>query len=334
MIVRILLNVAVIAALSSLFASAAIAGGGGGDDPDPDCTWGVVRDIGGRAKFFFDEGQNGTSDISFVFGQAGSDFLIGDWDNDGIETIAIRETRATDRGKFFFDNDGDPAPELSFVLGEDTAEPVSGDWDGDGDDNVGVRRNIGGQGKFFLDTDGGGAHETSFVFGAVTEPVVVGDFDGDGDDDIAIVRVVGANNRLRWFFAGDNGGQTSRVDFGSDGDVPIVGDWDNDGDDDIGVIDEQPSGTLRYRLDSDKDGTQDFNFTFGNSATDSSLVCDFSDANTEIGLARVQAAQTRLLIQTSPALDGVVGTSQPFGEDTDTPFVGEFNGLSEVGGLP
>ncbi|MCR9095260.1 MAG: hypothetical protein NXI30_13650 [bacterium] len=329
MIVRILLNVALIVGLGGLFAGPALAGGVAG--PDPDCVWGVVRDIGGSAKFFFDEEADGSSDASFVFGQFGSDFLVGDWDGDGIDTIAIRETRATDRGKFFFDNDGDPSPENSFVLGEDTAEPISGDWDGDGTDEVGIRRNIGGRGKFFLDNDGAVGHETSFVFGAFTEIAVVGDWDGSDTDNIGIVRVVGADNRLRWFMANDAGGSTGFVDFGFDGDIPIVGDWDDDGDDDIGVIDEQPSGTFRFRLDSDMDGTADFNFAFGNSANDAPLVCEFSDANTEVGIARVQAAQTRLLFQTSPALDGVVGQSQPFGDDTDTPFVGRFNGLSAVG---
>ena len=89
--------------------------------------------------WIFDTQHNGTFSHHFLFGPNGSDPVIGDWDGDGIDDVAV---------SFH----GDPAP-LGMRLWH-TQEPVSaeltartylspydfplaGDWDGDGDDDFG-----------------------------------------------------------------------------------------------------------------------------------------------------------------------------------------------------
>ncbi len=309
------------ASLGLLLGGSAFAGGSG---PPPECGWGVARDLAGNNKFLIDEDKDGVADVSFVFGPSTADVLVGDWNGDGIENVAIRRDIGG-LGKFFFNNNSDASDENAFVLGEIGAMPLSGDWNGDGTDNAGVRRDVGGLGKFFLDTNGAPVPEIAFVFGSTADIPVVGDWDGDGDDNIGIVRDVSGS--LRWFFASDSGAVTSAFGFGQTGDTPIVGDWDNDGDDDPGLI-RTVGPTLKYFLDSNHDGAPDITLAFGTAATDTSLVCDFSGMGDEIGVARQDAGNGALRFLTSPALDGLIGLRVRFGNDTDTPIVGTFVGLS------
>lgn len=311
---------AVIAVLAVLaYAGAAVAG----TPPTPrGCSWGVARDFSGNAKFFIDNDRDGVSDASFVFGETGSNILVGDWDDDGVDEIAIRRN-VGGLGKFFFNNDSDAGPaDASFVIGEFAAVPVSGDWDGDGDDNVGARRTIAGLGKFFLDTTGDSIPEIAFVLGADADVPVVGNWDGNTTDNIGIVRTVGAG--LRWFLTNDLGLVASDFAFGAAGDTPIVGDWDGDGDDNVGVV-RNVGGVLRFFLDTNGDTTPEIDFSFGVAATDTPFACAFTDitTNTEVAIARAEGGGALRWI-TSPNLDGLQGLRVRFGNSTDTPFVGEF----------
>lgn len=322
MIVRIDSRLTTIAAALSVLAFAGSAYAGLAPASPAECSWGVARVNNGNFKFFIDADQDGVTDSSFVFGPSTSQILIGDWDGDDIETVAIRRD-VSGQGKFFFDNNNNATAEASFVLGETAAIPVSGDWDGDGLDNVGVRRIVNGLGKFFLDTNGDNQVEVNFVLGNPADVPVVGDWDGDGDDDLGIVRTIGSG--LRWFLTDDAGVVTSDFAYGSAGDTPIVGDFDNDGDSDPGLI-RNVSGVLKFLLDTNRDGTPDFDFAFGSDATDVGFACQFSgtDMKDEIGIARQDSANTALRFITTSALDGLQTLRVRFGNDTDTPFVGIF----------
>ena len=307
-----------------------LAQAGSGPGPQAsECSWGVARNFSGNAKFFVDIDQDGVSDTSFVFGETGANILIGDWNGDDAETVAIRR-EVSGVGKFFFKNFNEAgAADAFFVLGEIAAVPLSGDWDGDGDDNVAVRRSVaGGAGKFFFDTNGDPTAELSFVFGSDQDQPVVGNWDaGTGPnttDNVGIVRTIGGG--LRWFLANDSGTVISDFAFGQAGDTPIVGDWDNDGDDNIGVV-RNVNGVLRYFLDTDGDSNPDFVFSFGLDATDTPFACAFSgtDAKDEIGIARAEGGGALRWITTS-ALDGLQTLRVRFGSSTDTPFVGVFTG--------
>lgn len=321
MIVQFNARLTAMTVLIFMAAGSAWAGGGGGELP-ASCSWGVARDVSGLAKFFLDEDQNGSADQSFVFGETGADILIGDWTDDDIDNIAIRRDIGG-LGKFFFNDDNSTnTTDASFVLGEIAAVPVSGDWNGDGIDNVGVRRDVSGTGKFFLDTNRDPTVEIDFVFGSPADQVVVGNWDGDSDDNIGIVRTVSGG--YRWFLANDTGAVAQDFAFGSEGDIPIVGDWDNDGTDNVGVV-RDVGGVLRYFLDTNGDSTPDFDFSFGEVATDTSVACRFSgtDMGDEVGIARAEAGGALRWI-TTPALDGVQGLRVRFGDSGDTPFVGVF----------
>jgi len=295
---------------------------GGGVMVTPECSWGVARDFSGNAKFFIDEDQDGVSDAAFVFGETGADIIIGDWDGDGDDDIAVRRDISS-LGKFFFNDNNDAgAADASFVLGEIAAVPVAGDWDGDGDDNVGVRRSVSGDGKFFLDTNGDATPEIDFVLGSDQDAVVVGNWDGNTTDNVGIVRTI--NGGLRWFLSDDSGTVTSNFAFGSAGDTPIVGDWDNDGDDNVGVV-RDVGGVLRYFLDTNGDTTPEIDFSFGSVSTDTPFACEFTDTTMkdEVGVARAEGGGALRWITTS-ALDGLQTLRVRFGNSTDTPFVGVF----------
>jgi hypothetical protein len=324
MIVQKSSRFAALVAGSFAFAFAGSALAGSGPPAVPECGWGVARDISGNNKFFIDEDKDGASNVSFVFGPAVADILVGDWDGNGIDNVAIRKD-VSGNGKFFFNNDTDSGDEGAFVLGEIAAVPLSGDWNGDGTDNVGVRRTVSGTGKFFLDTNGGGSPEIDFVFGSPSDTAVVGDWDGDDEDEIGIVRDV--NGGYRWFFSNNTNTVTNDFAFGKTGDIAIVGDWDDDGDDNPGLV-RATAGALKYFLDTNNDGTAEITFTFGTAATDTPLVCDFSGAGDEIGVAREDASATALRFLTTPELNGVLGLRVRFGDDGDTPIVGTFEGLS------
>lgn len=286
------------------------------------CSWGIARDVAGNAKFFLDSNRDGATDASFVFGETGASILVGDWDGDGVDEIAVRRD-ISGLGKFFFNDNSDPGPaDASFVIGETAATPVVGDWDGDGDDNVGVRRDVSGTGKFFLDIDGDSTADIDFVLGADTDAPVVGNWDGNATDNIGIVRTIGGG--LRWFLSDDAGAVTSNFAFGSAGDTPIVGDWDGDGDDNVGVV-RDVGGVLRYFLDTNGDTTPEIDFSFGLSATDSPFACAFSDVtmSDEVAIARAEGGGALRWITTAD-LDGLQTLRVRFGDSGDTPFVGEF----------
>ena len=312
--------VAVLAGLLALtYAGTAVAGSVA---TPAGCSWGVARDFSGNAKFFLDNDRDGVVDTSFVFGETGSSILVGDFDGDDVDEIAVRRD-ISGAGKFFFNDDSDPGPaDASFVVGEIAAVPVVGDWDGDGDDNIGVRRDIGGDGKFFLDTNGTPTIEINFVLGSTADTPVVGNWDGNTTDNIGIVRTVSGG--LRWFLSDDSGAVVSDFAFGTAGDTPIVGDWDGDGDDNVGVV-RNVGGVLRYFLDTNGDTTPEIDFSFGQDATDTPFACAFSDVtmNDEVGIARAEGGGALRWITTAD-LDGLQTLRVRFGNNTDTPFVGEF----------
>ena len=62
--------------------------------------------------------------------------LVGDWDGDGVDTLAVR------RGNTFFVRDSNtvgPA-DRTFTYGDAGDAVLVGDWDGDGRDTLAVRR--------------------------------------------------------------------------------------------------------------------------------------------------------------------------------------------------
>ncbi|MGI9648505.1 MAG: hypothetical protein ACR2OI_08305, partial [Acidimicrobiia bacterium] len=75
---------------------------------------------------------------SFYFGVPGDTPLLGDWDCDGIDTVALyREST----GFVYLRNSNDfGVGQNSFFFGNPGDMPIAGDWDGDGTDTVAVHR--------------------------------------------------------------------------------------------------------------------------------------------------------------------------------------------------
>jgi hypothetical protein len=63
-----------------------------------------------------------------VFGGAGATPVVGDWNNDGIDSIGIY---VPSTGTWFLRNTNSPGPgDLVFAYGPPGATPFTGDWNG------------------------------------------------------------------------------------------------------------------------------------------------------------------------------------------------------------
>ncbi|MGI9647782.1 MAG: PQQ-dependent sugar dehydrogenase [Acidimicrobiia bacterium] len=171
---------------------------------------------------------------SFYFGVPGDTPLLGDWDCDGLDTVALyREST----GFVYLRNSNDfGVGQNSFFFGVPGDVPIAGDWDGDGCDTFGVFR----AGRFFLgNTLGTVAADLDFYFGGAGDQPFSGDFNGDGTDTVAVHR-----DQANWVFITQdlsglpasggiaaNGGTFWR---GGTGHTLLAGDWDGDGDDTLG----------------------------------------------------------------------------------------------------
>lgn len=134
-------------------------------------------------KYFY-VSNNWTDTIAateFAYGRPGDEVLVGDWDGDGKETLAVR------RGKTLFVNNalvGGNAP-IDFKYGRETDAPFAGDFDGDGLDTISLRR-----GHTFIINNAlrGGNVGDTLSYGRAGDDVFIGDWDGDGVDTPAVRR--------------------------------------------------------------------------------------------------------------------------------------------------
>ncbi len=159
--------------------------------------------------------------------------VVGDWDGDGIDEVAVFRRAAT--AKFRLAQDG--ARPAIVGWGVSTDQPVVGDWDGNGVADLGIRRQKGN--RFWL--RGADGSSTVTRFGARPDLPVSGDWDGNGTTDLGLWRPQKAKFILR-----NPDGSKSRVTLGAVGQLPVSGDWDGDGRTDLGVFDP-PSASFTLR---------------------------------------------------------------------------------------
>ncbi|RYQ51449.1 Ig-like domain-containing protein [Bifidobacterium pseudolongum] len=200
--------------------------------------------------------SGGAADVSFTYGRASDEVLVGDWDGDGVDTVMLR------RGNEFHVSNSlrGGAAELVFTYGRASDEALVGDWDGDGVDTIALRR---GNTLHLLNSLHGGAADVTFSYGRASDEVFVGDWDGDGVDTFGVRR--GNMMMLRNVFAG--GAADVSFPYGKSSDVVVVGDWDGDGKDTLGVR----RGSVNMLNNKLKGGAAEVNFTFG-AASDQVLV--------------------------------------------------------------
>ncbi|WP_182049960.1 CotH kinase family protein [Changpingibacter yushuensis] len=220
--------------------------------------------------FYLNDGISGDAGSVFSWGVASDEVLVGDWNGDGKDTVALR------RGNTYaFTDEVRPgsAPVFSVVFGNASDEVLVGDWNGDGKDTLGVRR---GSAFYLSNSLSSGSTDVSFGYGRSTDAVFVGDWNGDGKDTISIRRdatfhvknsLSGGTANKTFIFGratdevlvgsfgsgkGDSfalrrgtsvylttslhGGTADKtVAYGRSGDEMFMGDWNGDGTDGIGV---------------------------------------------------------------------------------------------------
>ncbi|MGD9723074.1 MAG: SdrD B-like domain-containing protein [Pirellulales bacterium] len=122
-------------------------------------------------------------DHVFLYGLPGDHPVVGDWNGDGVDTIAVFKD-----GRWNRDIDGDGKWTNSDVrenFGQKGDVPIVGDFNGDGIDDLGVYRD----GVWYIDTNGNGVIDDDdlvFNLGGPGDLPVVGDWDGDGKTDVGV----------------------------------------------------------------------------------------------------------------------------------------------------
>ncbi|MBT8246805.1 MAG: hypothetical protein HKO82_08355 [Acidimicrobiia bacterium] len=178
---------------------------------------------------------NGSTRI-FYYGIPGDTPLLGDWDCDGIDTVAMYRPSS---GFVYLRNRNDfGVADEDFFYGIPDDVPIAGDWDGDGCDTLAIFRP--GEGRVYVsNTLGTRPADFSFLYGFRGDRPFAGDFDGDGTDSIGFFTGIGMVVYRNQLGAGSNdfsayyGHTTHRF---------VTGDWDGDGDDTPAAY--QPDGSV------------------------------------------------------------------------------------------
>ncbi len=155
------------------------------------------------------------------------EYLVGDWDGDGRDNIAVRRNN-----EILLDYNFDDVPDYSFFFGNGNQEDeyLVGDWNGDGKDNIAVRRGN----QIIMDYNFDETADYHFYYGLGNQEAeyLVLDWDGDGRDNIAVRK----SNQITMDFNFD--GTADHIRFfglGDQEDQYLIGDRNGDGRDDIGV---------------------------------------------------------------------------------------------------
>ena len=121
-------------------------------------------------------------DHVFKYGEQVDTPMVGDWNGDGIDQIAVFRD-----GKWLLDSDGDgrwTGRDQKVQYGQPGDQPIVGDFNGDEIDEIGIVRGD----VWIIDTDGdqritGNDKEIVVPRPSQDSQPVVGDFDGDGIDE-------------------------------------------------------------------------------------------------------------------------------------------------------
>jgi CSLREA domain-containing protein len=163
------------------------------------------------------------------FGRTGdSPRVVGDWDGDGRDDVAVYRN-GTGGGQSFFFYRPSSQPAVDFVpilwgIGGD--EAVRGDFDGDGKLDAAVFRPSDLIWYICQSSNNQPRYEN---WGVASDKRIPGDYDGDGKTDFAVFR-----NGLWAILQSSNNLQTFRQ-YGVAGDTPLLGDYDGDGKTDLAV---------------------------------------------------------------------------------------------------
>jgi len=174
--------------------------------------------------FILNNAWDTVGDVQFRYGEKGAEVFVGDWDGDGIDTVATRV------GAVFSVRNSNTYGEadVTFAYGRPGDVILVGDWDGDGKDTLAVRR---GREYHVRNSVTSGPADKIVAYGKPEDLVLVGDWNGDGQDTFAVRR--GAQYFVKNSIAPGSADQT--VVYGRAGDAVLVGDWGGNGRDTLAV---------------------------------------------------------------------------------------------------
>ncbi len=173
----------------------------------------------------------------FYYGIPGDTPLLGDWDCDDLDTVAMYRPSS---GFVYLRNSNDfGVADEDFYYGIPDDVPIAGDWDGDGCDTLAIFRPA--EGRLYVSNSlGTRPADFSFLYGNRGDRPFAGDFDADGRDSIGFIAATGMIVHKNLLAPGPN---DFSVYYGRTTHRIVAGDWDGDGDDTPGAY--QPDGRVR-----------------------------------------------------------------------------------------
>ncbi|WP_251840096.1 multicopper oxidase family protein [Oceanitalea stevensii] len=220
--------------------------------------------VPGNTFHLADNGLRRTAQV-LTYGRPGDEVLVGDWDGDGTDTLAVRRGNAIHVSNSLAGGRADAV----VTYGRPGDELLVGDWDGDGTDTLAVRR---GAEYFLKDSISSGPADRVLRFGRASDTVVVGDWDGDGVDALAVRR--GAHYFINTTMR--SGPADAVVCYGRGADDVYVGDWDGSGEDALAVR----RGARYHLAHRFRNGPADRSVAFGRPG-DVTLVGDWDGDGTD-----------------------------------------------------
>ena len=224
--------------------------------------------------FHLNDGWTGKANIEFSWGKASDGVLVGDWNGDGKDTIALR------RGNLFAlatRNPPNAAPAFTVSYGKAGEDVLVGDWDGDGRDTLAVRR---GNVFHIKNSISSGQADVVVAYGQPGDVILVGDWDGDGKDTFAVRR--GNSYHVKHSMASGPADQV--IAYGTAADDVYVGQFSDKITKDSLAVRRGSSYFISYTLHG---GEADRTLVYGRAA-DETLVGDWNgDGADTLGVRRI-----------------------------------------------
>jgi hypothetical protein len=293
-----------------------------------------IPDIYARSGGGFDVygSQNGfSSSIGRIPFPAGADatwrFATGDHDVDGMSDIYAVGPGSPAPVRVRTASGGGYTASANLAVGGDSLVDT-GDYDGDGRDDLFVLN--GSQLAVSLGGNTYGDPDFWFQRSTTTVPDAGPECTGSACDTIGYVDEGG-----KWFLAETPGSEApvSSFYYGNPRDVPFMGDWSCDGTDTPGLY-RQSDGFV-YVRNTNTQGIADRQFYFGN-PSDVPIVGDFNgDGCDTVSVFRPSQQRMYIINELGDADTGLGAADYffEFGNPSDIPFVGDFDGdgIDEIG---
>ncbi|MDO4887707.1 MAG: HtaA domain-containing protein [Actinomycetaceae bacterium] len=209
----------------------------------------------------------GTQVLAMAFNVGGGEVIAGDWDGDGVATLAIRKGNEF---TFYGANRTRSWAWINTIYGSEGGQVLVGDFDGDGTDDIAVKKDNVFSIKYNQNIPG--TFDQSFTYGRADDIGIVGDWDGDGKASVGVRR--GNTNYLRNSLSGGNADLTYA--YGVASDAAVAGDWDGDGRTTVAVR----RGNVLHVRNSLTGGPANYSFAFGRTS-DAMVVGDWDGDRTQ-----------------------------------------------------